>query len=891
MSESEHRPDPDKLLAKVTSPAQGKLKIFFGACAGVGKTWAMLAEARRLRVQGVDVLVGVVETHGRVETAAMLEGLPILEGNTSLNYGHGHFDLDAALTRHPAVILMDELAYSNAATARPPKRWQDIQELLDAGIDVLTTVNVQHLESLNDVIKDVAGIQVRETIPDSFFDSASEVVMVDLPPDDLHQRLREGKVYRPDQARRALHHFFRKDNLFVLRELALRRTADKVDEQRRAWHDVEEREDRAATTRDAILLCINTTTDSERLVRVAARLETKLGSEWHAVTVESSATSRQTTLTRQRIVNALQLAKRLGAVIGTLSDHDEAKTVVHYAHEHHLGKIIIGRPPHKRWRLKPHFIDRLRRLDPKADLIIVAVDTLVPTEEKERILFSSRKFYPQLRGSLAPIALCAVITFASQLLLAGFSPINLVMIYLLGVVVIALRFGRLPSIVAAIINIIAFDLCFVAPEGSFAVTDAQYLVTFTVMLIVGLLTGNMTAGIRYQARIARHRERSVRYLYQLTDGLSRAHAPGDVSGISQPLFTAALALRSEVWLPDEQGDLIPPAIRQLTHTPEASVLEWCFEKQQVMGAGSDTLPGLPHQLYPLFSAQQSLGVMVIEPMTSDHVSTPEQQRLLHTFIVLLSGTLERFALTQREQLARITAQREEIRNALLAGLSHDLRTPLTVLFGQVEMLMLDLSSEASGCIPQVNALRSQILSMVRLVNNILHMARLESEGFRLRTDWTTLDEVIGSALRSLEMTLDTEAIQLDLPDAIVLLQVDAPLLERVLVNLLENAGKYAGEEAQIGIEAHTDEQTIYISVWDNGPGIAPHAQASLFDKFTRGNNESAIPGVGMGLEICHTIVRMHHGNISASNRQQGGACFTFTLPLPEEAIFSEPPVE
>ncbi|MCG8710219.1 two-component system sensor histidine kinase KdpD [Brenneria sp. 4F2] len=893
MTEEPLRPDPDVLLAQADSDVRGKLKIYFGACAGVGKTWAMLQEARRLRAQGLDVIVGVVETHGRQETAALLEGLEILPRRVTGRNRHQAFDLDAALARRPAVILMDELAHSNARGARHPKRWQDIDELLDAGIDVLTTVNVQHLESLNDVVSGVTGIWVRETVPDPFFDSAAEVVLVDLPPDDLRQRIKEGKVYVGDRAERAIENFFRKGNLFALRELALRRTADRVDDQMRAWRDARGREEKVWHTRDAILLCIGAGTGSEKLVRIAARLAARLGSEWHAITVETPTLRRQGETRRRNILRTLQLAQNMGAVTATLSDADEAKAALRYAREHNLGKIIVGRPPQRRWRFAHRFAGRLSRLGPDLDLIVIALDDTpdINAGRAADARGATDKWGQQLRGCLAAAALCALITLLSKWLLPGFSPINLVMIYLLGVVLIAIGFGRLPSVAAALLNIVAFDLFFVAPEGTFAVIDAQYLVTFSVMLAVGVITGNLTAGVRYQARVARHREQRARYLYEMADGLSRARRQSEIAQICQRVVGAALLARCEIWLPDQQGALIAPPERMLDALPDAAIIKWSFDKGQAAGAGTDTLPGVPYKILPILSSERTLGLLIIEPSNLRHLMIPEQNRLLDTFMMLISGALERLELTRREQQARLAAEREELRNSLLAALSHDLRTPLTVLFGMTEILTLDLSSAGSKHAQQASDIRLQTLSTIRLVNNMLDMARIEADGFRLKTDWVALEEVIGSTLKSLEAILPADDVQLNLPQDMVLLQADGPLLERVFVNLLENALKYAGKNGKIGIKARKLAHKVSIDVWDNGPGLPAGKEQLIFEKFTRGREESAIPGVGMGLAICRAIVDMHHGEITATNREQGGACFTLILPLPPEPLLEENPAE
>ncbi|HHK8877856.1 TPA: ATP-binding protein [Escherichia coli] len=711
------RPDPDRLLEQTAAPHRGKLKVFFGACAGVGKTWAMLAEAQRLRAQGLDIVVGVVETHGRKDTAAMLEGLAVLPLKRQAYRGRhiSEFDLDAALARRPALILMDELAHSNAPGSRHPKRWQDIEELLEAGIDVFTTVNVQHLESLNDVVSGVTGIQVRETVPDPFFDAADDVVLVDLPPDDLRQRLKEGKVYIAGQAERAIEHFFRKGNLIALRELALRRTADRVDEQMRAWRG-HPGEEKVWHTRDAILLCIGHNTGSEKLVRAAARLASRLGSVWHAVYVETPALHRLPEKKRRAILSALRLAQELGAETATLSDPAEEKAVVRYAREHNLGKIILGRPASRRWWRRETFADRLARIAPDLDQVLVALDE--PPARTINNAPDSRSFKDkwrvQIQGCVVAAALCAVITLIAMQWLMAFDAANLVMLYLLGVVVV------------------------------------------------------------------------------------------------------------------EPGNL-----RQLM--------------------------------------------------------IPEQQRLLETFTLLVANALERLTLTASEEQARMASEREQIRNALLAALSHDLRTPLTVLFGQAEILTLDLASEGSPHARQASEIRQHVLNTTRLVNNLLDMARIQSGGFNLKKEWLTLEEVVGSALQMLEPGLSSP-INLSLPEPLTLIHVDGPLFERVLINLLENAVKYAGAQAEIGIDAHVEGENLQLDVWDNGPGLPPGQEQTIFDKFARGNKESAVPGVGLGLAICRAIVDVHGGTITAFNRPEGGACFRVTLPqqtAPELEEFHE----
>ncbi len=877
MIDEPQRPDPDKLLEQAATPHRGKLKIFFGACAGVGKTFAMLSEAQRLRAQGLDILIGVAETHGRQETAALLTGLATQPSRRIHHRGRlvTEFDLDAALARRPALILMDELAHSNAPGSRHPKRWQDVEELLEAGIDVFTTVNVQHLESLNDVVSGVTGIQVRETVPDPFFDAADEVVLVDLPPDDLRQRLHEGKVYIAGQAERAIEHFFRKGNLIALRELALRRTADRVDDQMRAWRD-RQGEEKVWHTRDAILLCIGHGSGNEKLVRTAARLAAKFGSVWHAVYVETPQLHRLPENQRRAILSALRLAQELGAETATLAEQAEDKAILRYAREHNLGKIVIGRRSHRRWFNRDTFADRLAQRAPDLDLLIVALDdkpAALPAKTPDNRAFTE-KWRIQLRGCLVAVLLCALITFIANQWLPDFDAANLVMIYLLGVVIVALFYGRWPSVLATVINVVSFDLFFIAPRGTLAVSDVQYVLTFAVMLAVGLLIGNLTAGVRYQARIARYREQRTRHLYEMSKALAVGRTPQDIAHTSQQFIHSTFHARSLILSPDREGALRPlTPVSGMTPWDEA-IARWSFDKGQPAGAGTDTLPGVPYLILPL----QHQGVAIVEPSNLRQLMIPEQQRLLETFTLLVANALERLALTASEEQARLASERESIRNSLLAALSHDLRTPLTVLFGQSEILTLDLAAEGSRHAPQASEIRQHVLNTTRLVNNLLDMARIQSGGFNLKKEWLTLEEVIGSALKTLEPGLGGRHIALDMPDPLALIHVDGPLFERVLINLLENAGKYAGRKAQIGIHASVTPEQLQLEVWDTGPGIPAGQEQAIFDKFARGNKESAIPGVGLGLAICQAIVEVHGGTITAHNRPEGGARFCVTLP-------------
>ncbi|WP_241720253.1 DUF4118 domain-containing protein, partial [Cronobacter sakazakii] len=488
------------------------------------------------------------------------------------------------------------------------------------------------------------------------------------------------------------------------------------------------------------------------------------------------------------------------------------------------------------------------------------------------------KWRVQLRGCAVAVALCALITLVAHQWLIAFDAANLVMVYLLGVVLVALFYGRWPSVVATVINVVSFDLFFIAPRGTLAVSDVQYLLTFAVMLSVGLIIGNLTAGVRYQARIARYREQRTRHLYEMSKALAVGRSARDIAATSQQFITSTFHARGLLLLPDEHGKLqAPQPLAEITPWDEA-IARWSFDKGLPAGAGTDTLPGVPYQILPLRTAGKTLGLVIVEPGNLRQLMIPEQQRLLETFTLLVASALERLFLTESEEQARLASEREQLRNSLLAALSHDLRTPLTVLFGQAEILTLDLAAEGSNHAPQASEIRQHVLNTTRLVNNLLDMARIQSGGFNLREEWLTVEEVVGSALKMLEPGLGGRHIELSLSDPLTLIHVDGPLFERVLINLLENAAKYAGPRAQTGVRTSWRDDRLDLEVWDNGPGIPAGQEQAIFAKFARGNKESAIPGVGLGLAICQAIVEVHGGEIYARNRPEGGASFHVLLP-------------
>jgi two-component system sensor histidine kinase KdpD len=891
---SEQRPDPDVLLAKVkrqeAEAHRGKLRIYFGSSAGVGKTYAMLVAARKLKSEGRDVIIGVVETHGRAETAALLADMDILPPKPMPYRGKdlSEFDLDAALLRRPSLILVDELAHSNVQGARHPKRWQDVEELLAAGIDVFTTLNVQHLESLNDVVGGITNVRVWETVPDTAFDDADEVVLVDIPAEDLLQRLKDGKVYVPQQAERAANNFFRRGNLMALRELALRRTADRVEGDVQAYR-VDKSIESVWKTATALLTCVGPDAGAERVVRAAARLAGQLNAEWHAVYVETPALQRLPAGRREKILATLSLAKELGATTAVIADADVAMSVIDYARSHNLSKLVIGRDPARRlWPWQRSSGQKLAMLAPDIDLVEIGrADGVMQPRETNPAPWAvdsgaesgDRHRYKQLRYLWAALV-CVAVTLLSIPLAAHFDRSNIVAIFILSVVLVAVRFGRGAAALAAVLSVLSFDFFFVPPRFSFAVSDVQYILTFVIMLAVGLITGQLTAGLRFQARVAGHREERAGSLYEIARDLSGAVQIDQVVRISDESIERTFRASAALLLPNAAGQLAAASSRaNAVLAVDLGIAQWAFDKGQPAGFGTDTLPGSEVLYVPLRAPSRARGVLAVKAHNRRLLRIPEQRQLLDTFAALIAIALERVHYVEVAQNAVVRMESERLRNSLLAALSHDLRTPLTVLVGLAESLTLTKPPLSPAQLESAEAIQDEARRMSTMVSNLLDMARIESGEVKLNLQWQPLEEVVGSALNAARGMLKQHVVETHLPRDLPLVRIDALLFERVLVNLLENASKYTPAGSKIILAAEVVANQLSVSVSDNGPGLAAGREEAVFQKFTRGERESATPGVGLGLAICRAIVESHQGKIVASHRPGGGARFTLTLPL------------
>jgi|KBSSwiStaDraftv2_1062776.scaffolds.fasta_scaffold00248_15 two-component system sensor histidine kinase KdpD len=890
----DNRPDPDQLLAHVQAEEarakRGRLRIFFGASAGVGKTYAMLEAAHNARAAAsADVVVGYVEPHGRVETERLLEGLERLPTLPVKYRGivRHELDLDAALARRPGILLVDELAHSNLVGGEPPprhpKRWQDIEELLEAGITVWTTVNVQHLESLNDLVAQITGIRQRETLPDRVFDEADEIELIDLPPDDLLARLHAGKVYVADEVATAVERFFRTPNLMALRELALRRVADRVEAAARA---LPANRGRGRLAADRVLVAIGPDEQAEQLVRAGKRIADALDAGWSVVYVETPALLRLSAAERDRRIDLLRLAESLGAETVTLDGPSAAATLIEYARTRRATRVIVGSPKSKGWRswFQSSTPVQLIKHGQGFDVITIAPsDQAAPRRSPSSI--------DGLMGAAQPIrwdryawavfttAVCTAIAFG---LYPRFELSNLVMLYLLGVTIAGLRLGRGPSLLTSLLNVAAFDFFFVPPRFTFAIADVQYLVTFAVMLIIALVIANLMASIRQQTRVAGARERRTALLYAMSRELAATRGLSSLARVAVNHVAEVFQCEAVILLPDATGKLQYPRDPHLDvsfRRADLAVAQWVVDHGQRAGLGSDTLAAAPGLYLPLGDERQRLGVLAVLPENQRRVLLPEQRHLLETFAGQIGIALERARLAEAAEAASLDAERESLRNTLLASISHDLRTPLAVMAGAGSTLAdrgatLDEQTRVS----LARSIENKAREMSDLVSNVLDLMRFESGQVVLRTDWEALDDLVGTALHGVEQQLARHVVDLRLPADLPPVLVDAKLIVQVFANLFNNIGKYTPAGTHVSVSAAADGKAVRVMVEDNGPGLPPGDPARLFDKFQRGDEEGAIVGVGLGLAICQAIIQAHGGEIEAHRREPSGAQFEFTLP-------------
>jgi two-component system, OmpR family, sensor histidine kinase KdpD len=881
----ENRPDPDSLLARVEAEerqkALGKLKIFLGYAAGVGKTYSMLEAAHSRRAEGVDLVAALVETHGRGETEALLQGLEIIPRKPVEYRGVklSEMDLDAVLARKPQLALVDELAHSNAPGSRHPKRWQDIEELLKAGIDVYTTLNIQHLESFRDIIAQITEVVQRETVPDRMLDEASEIEVVDLPPEELLLRLREGKVYIPEQAARAIENFFEPGNLIALREITLRRAANRVDEQMREYLQAYPMEGLWPVT-ERLLACISGSPTSQRLIRTARRLGEELKAEWSVLYVETAEDDKLTRENRERVWSDLRLAESLGAKeASTVKGDSVLEAVIDYARKHQISKIIVGRPTRSSWRgwIRGSVVDQILRKSPKMDVYVVSN---AGTRENGKA-YSPRSAPVPWQSYFTSLLLVAAASLASWVAFPFFTPINLMILYLLAVVVAALLLGFKPALLAAFLGVLAFDFFFIPPYYSFAVADTEYFITFAGLLFVGAVISTLVARARKQTETIRTREMQTAHLYALSRGLASAVGLQDI--LNTLIRHVSETLPGQVAIFTPEGESLTLAAGSPRISPgekEKSVALWAYRNGQMAGRGTETLSSSEFLYLPLKTGARAVGVMGIKMDPAGEELAPERRRLLEAFSNQAALAIERAVLAREAEQAQLHRATERLERSLLNSISHDLRTPLSSIMGTLSSLRDEGNAPGDESRRELLDLAlEEAERMNRFVGNLLDITRLEAGVLKIKKEPYDLQDLLGSCLASLESRMKGRKVKIQVPPDLPLIPMDSVLMAQVLINLLENALKYSPPDGIIEVAGRLRENRVEIEVADQGPGIPQEFKNQIFNKFFRFKRAEEVGGTGLGLAISKGIVEAHEGKIWAENRPQGGFKIIFTLPL------------
>lgn len=879
----ERRPSPKALLELAAKESRGKLKVFLGAAPGVGKTYAMLALARTQKAEGVDVVVGVVETHGRVETAALLDGLEVLPRKT-VSYRRRtlmEFDVDAAIARRPGLLLVDEFAHSNAPTLLHPKRYQDVEEILRAGIDVWTTLNIQHLESLTDVVQRITGVTVRETVPDKVLDLADEIVIVDLPPEELISRLKEGKVYLPDNAQRAVDQFFKPGNLTALRELALRRTTDRVDEQMLA-HLRQQGIEGAWPTAERLLVCVGGDALSENAVRAAARMASALKSDWIALHV--SASDRETTdkLGMRRMEKALRLAERLGATSARLSGSDIVGEILRYAKRNNITQIVIGRSGVGRLQqwLGQSLSHQLVEMAQDVSVTVVA--------PKDARVSPARWTWP------APPAYAAALLTASAAVgiavLAGkgiehvTSLPNLSMVFLFAVVACALRFGVWSALAAAVLSFFAYNFFFITPRYTFTIAAPHEVFSLLVFLVVAVVIGGLAGRLREQADATRDRAESTQTLYDFSRKLSGAASQDDVLWLLASQSAAAVK-GSSIILTPEGGDLAitsgwPP--EDTLGTSDWAAARWALKQREPAGRFTTTLPTARFHYRPMLTSGSAIAIVGVETAETQDDLPDATAAALQSLIEQAAIAIERTRLVEVAAQVESAAEGERLRAALLSSISHDLRTPLASIVGSATGLRtLGEKMSAEDRTELLTTIEEEAGRLSTFVSNILEMTKLEAGAIDIRRDAVDVAETVRGAAMRANKVMAGRKIELSSVRDLPPVQGDAALLEQVIFNLLDNAHKYSppGTLTQVSVVRGGDGVTI--AVTDQGAGIPPGDLEKVFEKFYRVNpGDGRAPGTGLGLSICAGLVKAMGGHIKAESPVAGRKGTRISISLP-----------
>jgi two-component system sensor histidine kinase KdpD len=885
IADRDQRPSPEALLAAAAREGRGRLKIFLGAAPGVGKTYEMLRQAQKRRQEGGDVAVGVVETHRRLETEALVEGLEVIPRRHVDYKGRNldEMDLDAVLARRPKLVLVDELAHTNAPGSRHAKRYLDVEELLTAGIDVYTTLNIQHVESLNDIVAQITRIRVRETVPDTFLDRADEIEIIDLTPEDLIERLREGKVYVRDQAQRALKHYFSPGNLTALRELALRRTAQRVDEQMLSYMQ-EHAISGPWAAGERVMVCLSEVPNTPGLIRYAKRVADRLKCKWTAIYVEGPRFARLSESQHNRIADAMRLAEKLGADVAVVPGNQIADALVRYAQANNITQIVIGKTGRSRWFEIVHG-SVVHDIVRKAGSISVHVMAGGVIDEKPEDAVVTRPGQDS-EGSVywyATLAVAAALALSEAVMQIVPLP-NISLIFLSAVLFSAVAWGLWPSLFASVLSVLAYNFFFLPPLYTFTIADPANVLALITFFLVAILTSNLASRTRGQAITASARANTTAELYAFSRKLAGTATLDDVLWATAYQVAFMLNVRVVLLMPDESGKLevgagYPP--EDELDDADLAAARWTWDHNRPAGRGADTLPGGKRLFLPLRTGRGAIGVIGIDRDGGGALLTPEERRLLDALSDQAAVAIERTKLAEDIDEARLLAETERLRSALLTSISHDLRTPLASIIGAIT----SLRSYGAGYDIMT---RTELMATVqdeaerlnRFVGNLLDMTRLESGALEPKRGYVDIGEIVGSSLDRTGKILGRHKIAVEITPDLPMLDVDAVLLEQVLVNLLDNAGKYAPSGSEIRVEAYRSPATITIDVIDEGPGIPHDALERIFDKFYRvraGDRQRA--GTGLGLAICRGFVEALGGTIVALNRpDRSGAILRVSFP-------------
>lgn len=886
--EPDARPSPEALLDTANRETRGRLKIFLGAAPGVGKTYEMLMSGRARKAEDDDVVIGVVETHGRKETEALLEGYEIVP-RAKVNYKGRpleEMDLDAILARRPALVLVDELAHTNAPGSRHPKRFLDVEEILDQGIDVYTTLNIQHVESLNDIVAQITRIRVRETVPDSIIDRADDIEIIDLTPGDLIKRLHEGKVYLPKTAKRATENYFSPGNLTALRELALRRTAQRVDDQLLSHMQAHAIPGPWAAS-DRVLVCVDHHPRGPSLVRYARRQADRLRAPWAALFVETPRSATLSEADKDRIAGTLRLAEQLGGEAITLPGQDVVKEILRYASANNYSHIVIGRSAKSRWReiIQGSISHDLIRYAGDISVHVISGHERDAVKPRGLTLAEPRLF--AIRPYLLSTAYVAVAIAFGTLLFRVLDVRNIALVFLMAVLTSAVTAGLWPALFASVIGALAYNFFFLDPLYTLDISDPESVIAFCFFLGVAVIASNLTARVQRQAVAARQRARTTEDLYLFSRKLAGTGTLDDVLWATAHQIASMLKVRVVILLP-ENGSIAVKAGYPPDDTlvdADIAAARWAWEHDRPAGRGADTLPGAKRLYLPLKTGRTPIGVVGLDNDRQGPLLTPEQSRLFDALADQAAVAIERIQLVADVDRAKLAAEADKLRSALLTSISHDLKTPLSAIMGAAGTLR-----DYTASLPEPD--RLELLTTVvdeserlnRFIANLLDMTRIESGAMEPNTSFHYVGDIVGTALRRAAKILARHKSEVDIPTDLPMLRIDPVLFEQVLFNLLDNAAKYAPADTAIRILGWTDGKFVNLQVTDQGPGIPPADLERVFDTFYRVRKTDHVrAGTGLGLSICRGFIETMGGEISAANRMDRlGAVFTIRMPIPTE---------